>query len=200
MEVVKFQQSQLINADLDMYYAPSDTPALCRTSSLVEELGQIEFVFSDKTGTLTRNEMEFKKCSVAGIAYADVAEESGEEGEGTRTFEELKGILYEDAGKPVSMAAIGEREAAAAKEFMTLLAVCHTVIPEVKDGKTHYQASSPDEAALVAGAEALGYQFHVSHLSLVIFQYHGFIPLTHTCTDSQTPLRLPVHQQCPCRV
>jgi phospholipid-transporting ATPase len=144
--------------------------------------------------------MEFKKCSVAGVAYADVAEEGGDEGEGTRTFEELKGILYEDAGKPVSTAAIGEREAAAAKEFMTLLAVCHTVIPEVKDGRTHYQASSPDEAALVAGAEALGYQFHVSHLSLVIFQHYGFIPLTHTCTDSQTPLRLPVHQQCPCRV
>ncbi|OJA14910.1 hypothetical protein AZE42_09450 [Rhizopogon vesiculosus] len=160
MEVVKFQQSQLINADLDMYYAPSDTPALCRTSALVEELGQIEFVFSDKTGTLTRNEMEFKKCSVAGVAYADVAEEGGDEGEGTRTFEELRGVLYGNAGKPVSMSVMGEREAEAAREFMTLLAVCHTVIPEVRDGKTHYQASSPDEAALVAGAEVLGYQFH----------------------------------------
>ncbi|OAX41767.1 phospholipid-translocating P-type ATPase [Rhizopogon vinicolor AM-OR11-026] len=160
MEVVKFQQSQLINADLDMYYAPSDTPALCRTSSLVEELGQIEFVFSDKTGTLTRNEMEFKKCSVAGVAYADVAEEGGDEGEGTRTFEELRDVLYGNPGKPVSMAAMGKREAEAAREFMTLLAVCHTVIPEIRDGKTHYQASSPDEAALVAGAEVLGYQFH----------------------------------------
>jgi len=161
MEVVKFQQSQLINADLDMYYAPSDTPALCRTSALVEELGQIEFVFSDKTGTLTRNEMEFKKCSVAGIAYADIAEEGGDEGDGTKTFEELKGILYGDAVKPPGAVA-GERDAEAAKEFMTLLAVCHTVIPEIREGKTHYQASSPDEAALVAGAEILGYRFHVS--------------------------------------
>jgi phospholipid-transporting ATPase len=50
MEVVKFQQAILINSDLDMYYAPTDTPALCRTSSLVEELGQIEYIFSDKTG------------------------------------------------------------------------------------------------------------------------------------------------------
>jgi len=48
MEVVKYQQAQLINSDLDMYYARTDTPALCRTSSLVEELGQIEYVFSDK--------------------------------------------------------------------------------------------------------------------------------------------------------
>ncbi|KAG1828470.1 Ca-transporting ATPase [Suillus variegatus] len=160
MEVVKFQQAQLINADLDMYYAPSDTPALCRTSSLVEELGQIEFVFSDKTGTLTRNEMEFKKCSIAGIPYADVAEEGGEEGEGTRTFEELRGLLHGDAGKPVGTEAIENRERDVAREFMVLLAVCHTVIPEVRDGKMHYQASSPDEAALVAGAEMMGYQFH----------------------------------------
>ena len=50
MEVVKFQQAILINSDLDMYYAPTDTPAVCRTSSLVEELGQIEYIFSDKTG------------------------------------------------------------------------------------------------------------------------------------------------------
>jgi phospholipid-transporting ATPase len=42
-----------------------------------------------------------------------------------------------------------------------LLAVCHTVIPEVKEGKMVYQASSPDEAALVSGAELLGFQFHV---------------------------------------
>ncbi|KAG1770313.1 hypothetical protein EV702DRAFT_1249632 [Suillus placidus] len=47
-----------------------------------------------------------------------------------------------------------------AREFLALLAVCHMVIPEVRDGKIHYQASSPDEAALVAGVEMLGYQFH----------------------------------------
>lgn len=41
MEIVKFQQSSLINSDLDMYYEPTDTPALARTSSLVEELGQV---------------------------------------------------------------------------------------------------------------------------------------------------------------
>ena len=52
MEVVKYQQAQLINSDLDMYYARTDTPALCRTSSLVEELGQIEYVFSDKVCAL----------------------------------------------------------------------------------------------------------------------------------------------------
>jgi len=164
MEVVKFQQAQLINFDLDMYYARTDTPALCRTSSLVEELGQIEYVFSDKTGTLTCNEMEFRCCSIAGIAYADVVDEAKrdtEDGkEGWKTFSELRTLL--DNRNPfvdVNSGSAGEREMVG--EFLTLLAVCHTVIPEIRDEKTVYQASSPDEAALVAGAELLGYRFHV---------------------------------------
>lgn len=168
MEVVKYQQAQLINSDLDMYYAKTDTPALCRTSSLVEELGQIEYVFSDKTGTLTCNEMEFRFCSIAGVAYADVVEESqrgeGDDGkDGWRTFAEMAALLggtqnpFSDF--PAETDSMGQREVV--HEFLALLAVCHTVIPENRDGKLHYQASSPDEAALVAGAELLGYQFHV---------------------------------------
>jgi phospholipid-transporting ATPase len=168
MEVVKFQQAQLINSDLDMYYAKSDTPALCRTSSLVEELGQIEYVFSDKTGTLTRNEMEFRCCSVAGVAYAaEVDESRREEAEGRdawRTFNEMRALLgadnpFVDTGHTKVVGTPKEREIV--REFLTLLAVCHTVIPEIKNEKMVYQASSPDEAALVAGAELLGYRFTV---------------------------------------
>ncbi len=172
MEVVKYQQAQLINSDLDMYYVKTDTPALCRTSSLVEELGQIEYVFSDKTGTLTRNEMEFRFCSIGGVAYADVVDEShrgdgDDDKEAWRSFDELRAMVGGAENPFVDVAGDGpvgsEREVA--NEFLTLLAVCHTVIPEVRDGKMHYQASSPDEAALVAGAEILGYQFHVRALS-----------------------------------
>lgn len=182
MEVVKFQQAALINSDLDMYYARTDTPALCRTSSLVEELGQIEFIFSDKTGTLTCNEMEFKCASIGGVVYAEEVDESRKasaerDGEGVkeswRTFEDLRRLL-EGSGastsskNPFETVAVSDgREREVAHEFMALLAVCHTVIPEVRDGKTHYQASSPDEAALVAGAELLGYQFHVRTSILV---------------------------------
>jgi phospholipid-transporting ATPase len=82
MEIVKFQQAQFINFDLEMYHEPTDTPALCHMSSLVEELGQIEYIFSDKTGTLTRNEMEFRFCTIAGTAYADVMDEK-KRGKGT---------------------------------------------------------------------------------------------------------------------
>ncbi len=149
MEVVKYQQAALINSDLDMYYAKTDTPALCRTSSLVEELGQIEFIFSDKTGTLTCNEMEFKECSIAGTTYAAAVDDAKRE-QGQQTFEEL-----ENRGRSST------EEGTIIREFLTLLAVCHTVIPEVKNGQVIFQASSPDEAALVSGAEMLGYRFHI---------------------------------------
>ena len=89
MEVVKFQQAQFINSDLDMYYAPTDTPAVCRTSSLVEELGQITYIFSDKTGTLTCNEMEFRECSIFGTMYAQVVDDNKRE-QGQKTFDVLR--------------------------------------------------------------------------------------------------------------
>lgn len=52
-----------------MYYSRKATPAEARTTTLNEELGQIEYVFSDKTGTLTQNVMTFKKCSINGRIY-----------------------------------------------------------------------------------------------------------------------------------
>ena len=52
-----------------MYDKENGFSAIARTSNLNEELGQVEYVFSDKTGTLTCNQMEFKRCSIAGICY-----------------------------------------------------------------------------------------------------------------------------------
>ncbi|ELW59612.1 putative phospholipid-transporting ATPase IA [Tupaia chinensis] len=69
LEVVKFTQAYFINWDLDMHYEPTDTAAMARTSNLNEELGQVKYIFSDKTGTLTCNVMQFKKCTIAGVAY-----------------------------------------------------------------------------------------------------------------------------------
>jgi phospholipid-transporting ATPase len=146
-----------------MYYAHTDTPALCRTSSLVEELGQIEYVFSDKTGTLTCNEMEFQCCSIGGRAYAEIVDENKKEGEDPwRTFDELRAIVNDDNKNPFDEKS---KEREVAEEFLILLAVCHTVIPEEKEEKIVFQASSPDEAALVAGAETLGYGFYVSSMT-----------------------------------
>jgi phospholipid-transporting ATPase len=61
LEIVKLALAYLVASDVEMYYAEDDKPAMCRTSDLIEELGQVEFIFSDKTGTLTCNVMDFKK-------------------------------------------------------------------------------------------------------------------------------------------
>lgn len=156
MEIVKFVQSVMIDNDLDIYYAKTDTPAVARSSSLIEELGQVEYVFSDKTGTLTCNEMEFRECSIAGLSYATTADpdrspKSENDSEGQYSFKQLEHHLE------------SSKNAHIIQEFMTSLMTCHTVIPEMmKDSdEIVYQASSPDEAALVQGASQIfGYQFY----------------------------------------
>lgn len=69
VEVIRLGHSYFINWDQKMYYSGKATPAAARTTTLNEELGQIEYVFSDKTGTLTQNIMTFKKCSINGRIY-----------------------------------------------------------------------------------------------------------------------------------
>lgn len=140
IDIIKFWQGYLISSDLEMYDAETDQPAVCRTSSLVEELGQIKYIFSDKTGTLTRNVMEFKACCIDGTVFAsDIPEEKKEE--------------YVPFGDQFASSSPQNRL------FLTVLATCHTVIPSHSDGKLEYQASSPDEGALVEGAAQLGVPF-----------------------------------------
>jgi phospholipid-translocating ATPase len=69
IEIVKVMHALYINHDIAMYDEISNTPAHARTSNLGEELGQIDYIFSDKTGTLTQNVMEFLKVSLGGVAY-----------------------------------------------------------------------------------------------------------------------------------
>jgi len=73
IELVKWMQVYLINSDIHLYHAETDTPMICRALNIPEDLGQIQFVFSDKTGTLTENKMVFKKCTVGGQDYPHAA-------------------------------------------------------------------------------------------------------------------------------
>lgn len=140
LELVRFMQAIFINFDIEMYHEESDTPAMARTSNLNEELGMVKYIFSDKTGTLTRNVMEFKKCSIARNIYT-----ANGPPEHTMLVQNLKNR---------------EQSAPIIREFMTLLAVCHTVIPEKNDdGTITYHAASPDERALVDGAARFGFVF-----------------------------------------
>lgn len=69
IEIIKTAQAFFIYSDVKMYYAQLDFPCTPKSWSISDDLGQIEYVFSDKTGTLTQNVMEFKKCTINGKSY-----------------------------------------------------------------------------------------------------------------------------------
>ena len=195
VELVKYYQALLINNDLDIYYADTDTPAICRTSSLVEELGQIEYIFSDKTGTLTCNMMEFRQCSIGGIQYAITVPEdrranSPDDLTGIHDFKQMKANL------------VGHESGITIHHFLALLATCHTVIPERKDEKSDikYQAASPDEGALVEGAVLMGYKFIARKPRSVIIEHEGReleYQLLAVCEFNSTRKRMSTIFRCP---
>ncbi|XP_007037752.2 PREDICTED: putative phospholipid-transporting ATPase 9 isoform X1 [Theobroma cacao] len=181
IEIVKVLQSIFINQDLHMYYEEADKPARARTSNLNEELGQVDTILSDKTGTLTCNSMEFIKCSVAGISYghgiteveralawrkgSPLAQEATEvEGQVEKFKEEkpsVKGFNFVDE-RITNGNWPNETRADVIQKFLRLLAICHTAIPEVDEGtgRISYEAESPDEAAFVVAARELGFEFY----------------------------------------
>uniref|UniRef100_A0A2P2LHY8 Phospholipid-transporting ATPase n=1 Tax=Rhizophora mucronata TaxID=61149 RepID=A0A2P2LHY8_RHIMU len=173
IEMIKFIQStQFINKDLHMYHGETNTPALARTSNLNEELGQVEYIFSDKTGTLTRNLMEFFKCSIGGEVYGTGVteiERGGARRSGMKIQEvqksanavHEKGFNFDDA-RLMRGAWRNEPDPDVCKEFFRCLAICHTVLTEGDETpeKITYQAASPDEAALVTAAKNFGFFFY----------------------------------------
>lgn len=186
IEIVKVAQSMFINKDRQMYYEETDKPAQARTSNLNEELGQVDTILSDKTGTLTCNSMEFLKCSIAGTAYgrgmteveramaqrlgkdaAELQEFSLEDDEindqvGTEMERKprVKGFNFRDK-RLMDGHWQQEPHPEVIRTFFRILAICQTAIPEEDEetGKISYEAESPDEAAFVVAARELGFEF-----------------------------------------
>ncbi|PIC41418.1 hypothetical protein B9Z55_008841 [Caenorhabditis nigoni] len=156
LEIVRFFQAIYINNDIEMYDVNSDSCAIARTSNLNEELGQVKYIMSDKTGTLTRNVMKFKRVSIGSQNYGNNEDDE---------FSDPR--LLEDVER-------GDKHAEAIVEVLKMMAVCHTVVPENKDdGELIYQSSSPDEAALVRGAASQKVKFHTRQPQKVICNVFG---------------------------
>lgn len=169
LEILKLTQAYFISQDNDMFYEPLRKFTRVKTSDLIEEMGQIEFLFSDKTGTLTCNEMEFKKCVIGAKVY------------------NLNELAQKDFTRFPDFEKINK--------FFTLICVCHTVIPDCKDvcesARTKqnpivYQASSPDELALINAAYKCGYKFLARSAEIITIQ-KNFNPVENWKTLIEFP-------------
>ncbi|KAI9056142.1 hypothetical protein LZ554_001070 [Drepanopeziza brunnea f. sp. 'monogermtubi'] len=76
LEVIKTCQAFFIYSDSEMYYEKLDYPCTPKSWNISDDLGQIEYIFSDKTGTLTQNVMEFKKATINGVPYGEAYTEA----------------------------------------------------------------------------------------------------------------------------
>ncbi|GLD94849.1 hypothetical protein PINS_up003474 [Pythium insidiosum] len=198
ISMVMFIQAIFMTWDIDMYYEDLDVRMIVRSMGLNEELGQISYVFSDKTGTLTCNVMEFRKCSINGISYGTGTTEIG------RAALKRKGIIVPEEATPKHgtkkrMAYVnfedprltnkldsGDSKSPEA-EFFLHLSLCHTVIPEAVEGSSEVRlsASSPDEQALVSGAKYFGFSFESRGLGIARVRITNKGLMTNKNADSE---------------
>jgi len=141
-----------------MYHEEQDTPALARTSNMNGDLGQIEYVFSDKTGTLTCNEMKFRRCTVgesvfgAPLVEPNLLEGSSSTATGASASAASKLPSWQHLEALPRVVAAAAASLSPAHHVASLLACCHNVV--VENGA--YLAESPDEEALVDGGVTMG--------------------------------------------
>lgn len=92
LEIIRTAQAFFIYSDTFMYYERIDYPCTPKSWNISDDLGQIEYIFSDKTGTLTQNVMEFKKCTINGVPYGEAYTEA------QAGMQRRQGVNVEDEG------------------------------------------------------------------------------------------------------
>lgn len=167
MELVRVGQAYFMIQDNRMYDETSKSRFQCRALNINEDLGQIKYVFSDKTGTLTENKMEFQCASIWGVDYGsgksdpqEVAGCSVQDGQVLRPKTKVK---VDPVLLNISKNGKHSDEGKHVHDFFLALAACNTIVPlavETSDPAmklVDYQGESPDEQALVYAAAAYGF-------------------------------------------
>lgn len=174
LEMVKVFQGIIISKDKKMIFSNGgvDTPVTVQTSSLNEELGQVKYIFSDKTGTLTCNIMDFKKCCINGISYGEDYSISKDK------IMEMPKVTNVDFRDKNFFEHFNENQTDQTKfieEMLLSIALCHTIIAENKEnGELVYNATSPDELALVNWARFCGVEFKgLDEKNCMIVNFNG---------------------------
>ncbi|XP_049403242.1 phospholipid-transporting ATPase 1 isoform X1 [Solanum stenotomum] len=169
MELVRVGQAYFMIQDNRMYDETSKSRFQCRALNINEDLGQIKYVFSDKTGTLTENKMEFQCASIWGVDYGSGKSDPQEEVAGCSV--QVDGQVLRPKTKvkvdPVllNISKNGKHsdEGKHVHDFFLALAACNTIVPlavETSDPAmklVDYQGESPDEQALVYAAASYGF-------------------------------------------
>ncbi|CVK83595.1 related to ATPases [Fusarium mangiferae] len=160
LEIVKIGQLLMLNSDIEMYDEETDTPARCNTNTILENLGQVGYVFSDKTGTLTDNIMKFRKISVAGTVWLHEMdlEPKVDEAEDFKLDEESEpsepSVYKTD---PVTVV-IREEQAEASNEPSTPLALASPSRPSMspRPSMSHRPSMAPSRPSMAPSRNSFG--------------------------------------------
>ncbi|KAM0849382.1 hypothetical protein ACQ4PT_053766 [Festuca glaucescens] len=162
MELVRLGQAYFMIRDAKLYDESSDSRFQCRALNINEDLGQVKSIFSDKTGTLTQNKMEFRCASIDGVDYSDITRQQPV-ADGEPAW--VPKVPVNVDREVVEMVRNGgdTEQGRNTREFFLALATCNTIVPLIMDGPDpkkkviDYQGESPDEQALVSAAAAYGF-------------------------------------------